>query len=207
LVTAGTQRIRLGADDRRRQLIGIGLQLLATRPIHQITVDEVAASAGISRSLLFHYFPTKQDYYVAVVRAASKRLLRRIAPDRESPASTQIHAIVEDYVRYLERRREPYVALFRSPGADDWVRSIHEETQDALARRVVSVLSECQHSDKVELVVRAWWSFAEELAITWTGRNPNGSAELVDLLVETLNRVIEAAGGQRGESLCSARES
>lgn len=206
MVTAGTQRTRLGADDRRRQLIGIGLQLLATRPIHQITVDEVAATAGISRSLLFHYFPTKQDYYVAVVRAASRRLLRRIAPDHDSPASTQIHAIVEDYVTYLERRREPYIALFRSPSVDDWVRSIHEETQDALARRVLSALDECRHSDKVELAVRAWWSFAEELAITWTGRNPDSRDELVELLVETLHRVIDAAGGQRSEGRRTARE-
>jgi AcrR family transcriptional regulator len=204
-VTAST-RTRLEPGDRRRQLIGIGLQLLATRPIHQITVDEVAQSAGISRSLLFHYFPTKQDYYVAVVRAASRRLLRRIAPDHDSPASTQIHAIVEDYVRYLERRREPYLALFRSPGVDDWVRSIHEETQDALARRVISALSECQHSDKLELVVRAWWSFAEELALTWTGRDPGTRDELVELLVETLHRMIDAAGGQRSEDPRAARE-
>lgn len=182
-------RARLGAEDRRRQLIGIGLQLLATRPLHQITIDEVAASAGISRSLLFHYFPTKQDYFVAVVRVASKRLLKRIAPDHDGPAGTQIQAIVTDYVRYIERRREPYVALFRSPGADDWVRSIHEETQDALARRVVEALRPRPASNTVELVVRAWWSFAEELAITWTGE----ADALIDLLVETLRRVIEAA--------------
>ena len=189
-VTQSTPRVRRTAEDRRRQLIGIGLQLLATRPIHQITVDEVAASAGISRSLLFHYFPTKQDYYVAVVRAASRRLLRQIAPD-----SNELPAIVEDYVRYLERRREPYVALFRSSSVDDWVRSIHEETQDALARRVISALGDGQHSGAVELVIRAWWSFAEELAITWTGSRPADRDALVDLLVESLHRVIDAAGG------------
>src|SRR5256885_8787126 len=189
LVTPGTQRTRLGAEDRRRQLIGIGLQLLATRPIHQITVDEVAASAGISRSLLFHYFPTKQDYYVAVVRAASRRLLRQIAPD-----SDEIHAIIEDYVRYLERRREPYVALFRSSSVDDWVRSIHEETQDALARRGISALGDRPHPEPGELVIRAWWSFAEELAITWTGRRPGRRDELVKVLVASLHRVIGAAG-------------
>jgi AcrR family transcriptional regulator len=196
-VTTSTQRTRLGAEDRRRQLIGIGLQLLATRPLHQITIDEVAASAGISRSLLFHYFPTKQDYFVAVVRAASRRLLKRIAPDHDGSAGTQIHAIVADYVRYIERRREPYVALFRSPGADDWVRSIHEETQDALARRVMEALPDGLRPDAVRLVVRAWWSFAEELAITWTG----GAPALIELLVETLHRVIEAAGGPYREGV------
>jgi AcrR family transcriptional regulator len=194
-VTSGTPRTRRTAEERRRQLIGIGLQLLASRPIHQITIDEVAASAGISRSLLFHYFPTKQDYYVAVVRAASRRLLRRIAPDHDSPAPTQIRAIVDDYVTYIERRREPYIALFRSPGADDWVRSIHEETQDALARRVIDALGRGTQPPAVEFVVRAWWAFAEELAITWTGAQPSNRDTLVALLVRTLHEVIDAASG------------
>jgi len=194
-VARGTPRTRRTADDRRRQLIGIGLQLLGTRPIHQITIDEVAASAGISRSLLFHYFPTKQDYYVAVVRAASRRLLRRIAPDHDAPPATQIRMIVADYVTYIERRREPYIALFRSSSSDDWVRSIHEDTQDALTRRVLDALGNQPPARPVELVVRAWWSFAEELTLTWTGRSPSNRDELVALLVDTLHRVI-AAGAE-----------
>lgn len=194
-VTSGTPRTRRTAEERRRQLIGIGLQMLASRPIHQITIDEVAASAGISRSLLFHYFPTKQDYYVAVVRAASRRLLRRIAPDHHgSPAPAQIRAIVDDYVAYIERRREPYIALFRSPSADDWVRSIHEDTQDALARRVIDALGRGTQPPAVELVVRAWWAFAEELTVAWTGTRPSNRDTLVALLVRTLHEVIDAAG-------------
>jgi AcrR family transcriptional regulator len=192
-VVSSTPRTRRTAEERRRQLIGIGLQMLASRPIHQITIDDVARSAGISRSLLFHYFPTKQDYYVAVVRAASRRLLRRIAPDHDSPAGTQIRAIVDEYVSYLQRRREPYIALFRSPGADDWVRSIHEETLDALARRVIDALGRGTPPPAVELAVRAWWAFAEELAIAWTGAQPSNRDSLVELLTRTLHDVIEAA--------------
>ena len=192
-VAQSTPRTRLDAQDRRRQLIGVGLRMLATRPIHQITVDEVAASAGISRSLLFHYFPTKQDYYVAVVRAASRRLLRQITPAPQGGPDARIRAMVDNYVRYFERRREPYVALFRSPGADDWVRSIHEETQDALAAEVIDALGGASVPPAVEMVIRAWWSFAEELAIAWTGARPADRDGLVNLLTQTLHRVIEAA--------------
>lgn len=192
-VAQSTPRTRLDAQDRRRQLIGVGLRMLATRPIHQITVDEVAASAGISRSLLFHYFPTKQDYYVAVVRAASRRLLRQITPEPTGGSDARIRAMVDNYVSYFERRREPYVALFRSPGADDWVRSIHEETQDALAAEVIDALGGASVPPAVEMVIRAWWSFAEELAIAWTGARPADRDGLVNLLTQTLHRVIEAA--------------
>ncbi|MQA26173.1 MAG: TetR family transcriptional regulator, partial [Micromonosporaceae bacterium] len=64
-------RRRMPADDRRRQLVGLGLQMLTEVPIQDLSVDKVAAAAGISRGLLFHYFPTKRDFYIAVVRAAA----------------------------------------------------------------------------------------------------------------------------------------
>ncbi|WP_420713698.1 TetR/AcrR family transcriptional regulator, partial [Streptomyces sp. WM4235] len=51
-------RVRLRPEERRGQLINIGLRLLVTRPIHEMSIDEVAAGVGISRGLLFHYFPT-----------------------------------------------------------------------------------------------------------------------------------------------------
>ncbi|MDX5454685.1 MAG: TetR/AcrR family transcriptional regulator, partial [Rhodococcus sp. (in: high G+C Gram-positive bacteria)] len=63
------KRRRLPPEERKRQLVAIGLQELATRPIHALSVDRVAEIAGISRGLLFRYFPTKQDFYVAVVAA------------------------------------------------------------------------------------------------------------------------------------------
>ena len=117
---AGT-RVRRTAEDRRKQLLGIGLKMLTARPIHQITVDEVAAEAGISRGLLFHYFPTKQDYHAEVVRAASRRLLR-------GAGSGTVEGIVTGYVEFIERRREQYIGLFRAAGQDAWVREIRDAT-------------------------------------------------------------------------------
>ena len=69
-------RLRRTADDRRAQLVQIGLELLPTTPVQELTIDEVARRAGISRSLLFHYFATKREYYTAVTRAAADLLLR-----------------------------------------------------------------------------------------------------------------------------------
>ena len=76
-------RRRLSADDRRRQLVGIGLAKIVETPIQDLSLDEVAAEAGISRGLLFHYFPTKTDFYLACISAAGRRMLRTTAPDEE----------------------------------------------------------------------------------------------------------------------------
>ena len=55
-------RQRLTQDERRRQLLGIGLKMLTERPIQDVALDAVAEEAGISRGLLFHYFPSKTAY-------------------------------------------------------------------------------------------------------------------------------------------------
>jgi AcrR family transcriptional regulator len=187
MTEVATTRTRRTAADRRKQLIGIGLRMLTARPIHQVTVDEVAAEAGISRSLLFHYFPTKQDFYVEVVRAASRRLLRAGGPGDDA------RAMIEGYVSFIGRHRTQYVGIFRGAGEDDWARQIRDETQDELTVRIMATLGLTNPPEPVELAVRAWWSFAEELTLRWTGRETTDRNTLVDLLLRTLDSLVTIA--------------
>ena len=110
-------RTRLAPDDRRRQLLGIGLRKLVERPIQAVSVDEVAAEAGISRGLLFHYFPTKAAYHDAVIGAAVRRVLRNIAPDPDVAPEAALTQFVERYFAQIERRRDFYLALVFGSGA------------------------------------------------------------------------------------------
>ena len=77
-----TSRVRMTPEDRRRQLVGIGLRKFVERPVQELSLDEVAAEAGVSRGLLFHYFPTKTDYHRAVVEAARRRVGAQRLPRR-----------------------------------------------------------------------------------------------------------------------------
>src|SRR5687768_9455176 len=86
-------RRRLSADERRRQLVGIGLARIVDTPIQDLSLDEVAAEAGISRGLLFHYFPTKTDFYLACIAAAGRRMLRTTAPDEDAPGTEQVETM------------------------------------------------------------------------------------------------------------------
>ena len=81
--------------------MAIGLQELSTRPIHALSIDRVAEIAGISRGLLFRYFPTKQDFYVAVVGAASRRLLRAADPDPDE--QDPLRAVLHPFVSFIDR--------------------------------------------------------------------------------------------------------
>jgi AcrR family transcriptional regulator len=192
LTTAPSAR-RLAPDDRRRQLIGIGLEMLATKPIHALSIDEVAAAAGISRGLLFHYFPTKQDYYAAVVRAAARRLLAAAQAAADAEPARQLQSIVAAYVRFIDRHREPYVAMFRA-GADAQVRAIYEEVRDVLTDRALAA-SGVVTTPVSRLTVRAWWSMVESMAVDHAAARVVPTEQLVRYAVGTLPWLLAAAAG------------
>src|SRR2546421_9827356 len=78
-------RTRLGIAERRAQLLEVGLELFSTRPYDEVRIDEIAARAGVSRGLLYHYFPTKRDFYLAVTRAAAAEVGELTAADGALP--------------------------------------------------------------------------------------------------------------------------
>ena len=98
-------RRRLSADDRRRQLVGIGLRRIVDTPIQDLSLDQVAAEAGISRGLLFHYFPTKTDFYLACIAAAGRRILRNTAPAAGDAGPVQVRTMVTAMIEQIDRRR------------------------------------------------------------------------------------------------------
>ena len=134
-----TSRVRMTPDDRRRQLVGIGLRKFVERPVQELSLDEVAAEAGVSRGLLFHYFPTKTDYHRAVVEAARRRVGRNVSPDPDAVGEAAVRQVVERFLDQVARRRETYVALVlgqapiaRAAG-DDGVANVRERVAELVA--------------------------------------------------------------------------
>ena len=192
---------RRSGDDRRRQLVGIGLRLLTTTPVHEMSLDQVAAEAGISRSLLFHYFPTKRDFYAAVVRAACRRILRAVDESRDADPRP-VHGVVNGLLSFIERRREPYVAFVRgAAGGDAWVLEVYEDMRTELVDRTLAALAAARRGTAgaaafedadplLRMAVRGWLALAEEMSLEWTRDRRLEREQLVDLLVAALYGVV-----------------
>src|SRR5207253_2394425 len=99
---AARTRNRLGNDERRAQLLEVGLELFSTRPYDGVPINEVAARAGVSRGLLYHYFPTKRDFYVDIVRAAIADAYEFSEPDPNLPPLERLRASVDAWLDYVE---------------------------------------------------------------------------------------------------------
>ncbi|TXS44323.1 TetR/AcrR family transcriptional regulator [Streptomyces sp. t39] len=184
-------RVRLKPEERRAQLISIGLRLLTTRPIHEMSIDEVAVEAGISRGLLFHYFPTKRDYYVAVVQAGGRRLLLHAAAPEEGTPQDRVRGIVDGFVSFVQRRKDTYVAVVRAAaGGDDLVLEVFEDNRRTLADRVLQAAGIHAPTPLHRLAARGWLAMAEEMAVSSTA-DVVTKDDLVDLLVSSLEQTLE----------------
>ena len=187
------QRRRLSAPERRRQLVAIGLAKIVEKPIQDLSMDDIATEAGISRGLLFHYFPTKTDFYLACIAAAGRRMLRTTAPDADLPGEQQVEMVTRLMVEQIERRRDFYLALVHGHGvADPRVSEVMDSVRAGSTDRVVSALG---LPERQRDVVRAWWAYTEDRALTWsavpTGERPVPVSELVEECVAALHALLQ----------------
>ena len=167
-----TPPARLPADERRRQLVEIGWRLLQSRPIQEMALDEVAAEAGISRTLVFHYFPTKGDFYAAVVQSAGEHLLRPVLTPEGASAEERVRTLVEGFVRLVERNRSSYTALVRAAGGGDQrVVDLIGEIRDSLVPKWLAAAEWTDDDALARLVVRGWLVGMEETVLAWDPRS------------------------------------
>ncbi|MFF0815452.1 TetR/AcrR family transcriptional regulator [Rhodococcus sp. NPDC003318] len=191
------KRTRMSPAERRAQLLDLGARMLAERPLEQISVEEIADQAGVSRGLLFHYFASKHDFHLAIVRHAGADMLANTEPDPTLRPMEMLHASVSAYVDYVSANRNTYLSLLRgSASGDEEMRDEFERTRAVQADRIVSHLPRLGIAPdaRIILAVRGWIAFVEEATITWL-RDPQISRdELVDLHVQALPAVTLTPG-------------
>ena len=192
---AAPRRTRLSHGDRRRQLLGIGLSKLVDKPIQHLSIDEVAQEAGISRGLLFHYFPTKRDFYLACIEAAGRRILRNTEADPALPPRTQVESMVRLFVQQIDRRRAFYLSLLHGTGTADV--SLVEVYDAIWAQATTRVMTALSLAPPARAVVHAWWAYVEDQALSWSaepaGRRSRSLEELVGHSVRALDALLAVA--------------
>jgi len=80
----GRRATRASGDDRERAILETAERLLEDRPLSELSVDDLAKGAGISRPTFYFYFPSKD----AVVLTIIDRLVADAAESRQEALST-----------------------------------------------------------------------------------------------------------------------
>lgn len=206
-------RTRLDVDERRAQLVDLGLTQFGARTYDEVSIDLIAQEAGISKGLLYHYFPTKRAFYVACVREAAARLMTRMAEPVavEVPPLEALKAGLDRYLEYVRAHGRAYATLMRGGvGVDNEIAAIVNETRAELLGRLTSGIATGfpaavnVASPLLQIALQGWVGLAEATSIAWVetcvedehrrhARRDAPSASAVrDLLVGTLAAIIEA---------------
>lgn len=198
-MTAAAKRIRLSPAARREQLLDLGVRMLATRTLDELSIDALSEEAGISRGLLFHYFKNKQDFHRAVVQRAADDLLARTLPDPSTAPEDRVTLALGHYVDYVLANPQAYISLVRgAAGSDEALLEIFDQTRAALAARITDNLTvyHVQDDPCVRLLARGWVALAEEVVLDWVAEPRLSRQRLLQVLVATLPAVLAAGQDQ-----------
>lgn len=200
-------RSRLAPDERRRQLLEVGIDLASRVSYQELSLEEVAEQAGISRPLVYHYFPTKRAFYVELVRFGADQLLDAVEQAAMGSAEEALRGGLFAYLGYVEEHESGYRALLRGDlGGDPDLIRIVDGVRQAIYGRVVGFLEvEEPLPEMLRLAVHGWIGFVEAIALEWVEHRDVPLPTLVEALARTLGQALDQ-WRRAGSRATSARD-
>lgn len=168
----------MGIEERRQQLIGVALELFSRRPPDEVSIDEIASAAGISRPLVYHYFPGKLSLYEATLKHAADDLAARFLEPQEGPLGTRLLRVMRRFFDFVDEHGPSFSALMhggpavpadgpRSRDAVSRTNALIDGVRQAAYAQILAHLSIDNPPARLELVIRSWISLAESTALIW----------------------------------------
>jgi AcrR family transcriptional regulator len=192
----GERRTRMTPEDRRKQLIALGVNALADRPLEEITIEFLAAEAGVSRGLVFYYFNSKTGLHHELVQAARDSLMHATEPRPELAPSERLHDTLERFVDFARDHRQTFYSLVRGAASgDETVREIVDEVRSAQAERLAVMFGElgAEADGRLRIALRAWVSLAEQALVDGAVSGGLRRDELVAFLERSCLAVVQLA--------------
>lgn len=187
------RRTRLDPEERRAQLVAIGVAALADSPLEALSLDDVSAGAGVSRGLISYYFGSKQGFHREVVRVAGESMLRATQPAAELPPLARLGDTLTRIVKFVRDHRGTFFSLVRgSASGDREVRQIVERARSVQTDRVSELVRELGVVDSALLMIalRSWVAFTEQTLVDGALDTDMTIEEIVRFLEQSLFAVV-----------------
>ncbi|PIB08624.1 TetR family transcriptional regulator [Streptomyces sp. HG99] len=181
----------MGVEERRQQLIGVALELFSRRSPDEVSIDEIASAAGISRPLVYHYFPGKLSLYEAALQRASEDLASRFVEPHEGPLGERLLRVMRRFFDFVDDHGPGFAALMRggpavpadavrSMGAASTATALIDGVRQAAYVQILAHMKVENPPARLELVIRSWISLVESTALIWLDgrRIPRGELEV-----------------------------
>jgi AcrR family transcriptional regulator len=184
---------RLGVDERKRQLLERGADLFARYSYDELSMRKIARDAGISKALLYHYFPSKQAFFRATLEQAAEELRARTEPDPDLPPFDQLRGSLDGFLGLIEENAIAYRKLMQSATSVPEVNALVNEIRNRTADRILAGLYPGDPPTPARIAVHGWLWFMDGACLQWIGRNDLTREQLRDQLLGTLMGALTAA--------------
>jgi AcrR family transcriptional regulator len=185
---------RLDVDERRRQLLERGAELFTSHPYDELSMSRIAAELGISKSLLYHYFPSKQAFFEATLGAWAEELRTRTEPDPSLSPVEQLTASLGAFLALIEENAVAYRNLISSATSAPEIRALIDEVRRQTAARILAGIYPDDPPPKARAAVSGWLWFMDGACLDWIEHRDIDRDELRDLLLGTLMGSLIASG-------------
>jgi len=162
---------RLEPDARREQIFSCAARLFSERPYAEVSTSEIAAEAGVARGLINHYFGTKRELYLAVIRNAVT--LPNPNPDvfPEGPLEERAATAVSWFLDMVVNQGKMWItATAEGIGRDVEVEQILYDAERKSADRVldaVGVPSDNSQRSQLNALLRAYAGMIKAAGREW----------------------------------------
>ena len=123
-------------DERRRRLLELGAELFTRFAYDELSMAKIAKEAGISKALLYHYFPSKEAYFLATLEEKAAELAARTQPDPDLPPFEQLASSLDAYLGWIDENASSFDKMIRSSGGPE-VRAVLDRVRAETAQRIV----------------------------------------------------------------------
>lgn len=182
------ERRRLVPDERRNELLDIGAQEFASRAYDEVRMVDVAAGAGVSRALVYRYFPTKRDLFAAIYQRAADRLLTSAEFVDDVPIVEQVIAGLDAHLDFFVANARTVLVANQGPLAGDpAIQAIISEELSVIRRRMLDAIALHGHQRAVASAALAGWlSFVRAVCVEWLAQQTFSRDELRCMCLRTL---------------------
>jgi AcrR family transcriptional regulator len=185
---------RLDVDERRRQLLERGAELFTSHPYDELSMSRIAAELGISKSLLYHYFPSKQAFFEATLGAWAEELRARTEPDPSLSPVEQLTASLGAFLALIEENSVAYRNLIAGATSAPQIRDLIDQVRRQTAARILAGIYPDDPPPKARAAVNGWLWFMDGACLDWIEHRDIDRDELRDLLLGTLMGSLIAGG-------------
>ncbi|GIM96559.1 TetR/AcrR family transcriptional regulator [Paractinoplanes toevensis] len=187
------QRRRLEPDARREQILLVAVRLFGERGYADVSTGDVARGAGVARGLVNHYFGTKKELYLEVIRvmltvpASALTLL----PPADLP--TRADSIVSWFLDVVSRHSTSWLGAITAGGmaGDTDVDRVIAEAIDVAADQVLTAVGLPVHGGALHAMARSYVGLATSTAREWLQRGDLTRAQVHKLLTATLLTMVD----------------